>query len=330
MQIVSDIKTLSQKVNIAENNFPVFYQNKDISFFLSDHTVIPFLTHRNYFLKICKVEFYPLKNNERLSAEEEKKVLNIFVNYIKQKKIADRITQPANYVIFNTVPENASWCKFGTYQINLSQTEEQLWRNVHSKHKNVIRNAEKNNVKLKYGELQIENFHLLYRQTMERSNMYCEDILHFKKMYQTFPKNTICGVAYYKNIPQGALFMPYSMYGVYYLYGASAEKIEVNGVMNFLHWNTIKLLKQQNVMLYDFVGARLSDVSGTKLEGIQKFKERFGGELKIGYLWKIDINKTKCFVYDFLLKTKLKLNGNHFPKDIIDQENEKQKRLTHI
>ena len=79
-------------------------------------------------------------------------------------------------------------------------------------------------------------------------------------------------------------------------------------------------LKKRGVKKYDFVGARLSDVSGTKLAGIQKFKKRFGGELKRGYLWKKDINLMKCKLFDLALKVKLKLKGVSMPKDIIDQE----------
>jgi lipid II:glycine glycyltransferase (peptidoglycan interpeptide bridge formation enzyme) len=79
-------------------------------------------------------------------------------------------------------------------------------------------------------------------------------------------------------------------------------------------------MKTKGVKEYDFVGARLSDITNTKLEGIQNFKKRFGSELVKGYLWKLDIDKTKCKTYDSLLKIKCKLKGTKFPKDIIDQE----------
>jgi len=325
MKIICGIKNLAQKLYVSENALPFFYRENNLYFFLLNDIVIPFSTKKIYFLKYCRIEFYPLKENVRLSSVDEKKILNEFVIYIKQHKIADRIVSPSNYVFFSAVPDNATWCGFGTYQIDLALSEEQLWNNIHSKHRNVIRNAERNKVVLKYGKDQIESFYSLYKETMQRSGMHCEDISHFKNIYMAFPESTICGVAYYNNAPQGAIFMPYSLFGAFYLYGASASKIEVNGAMNYLHWNTIKFLKHQNVKLYDFVGARLSNISGTRLEGIQKFKERFGAELKRGYLWKIDISKTKCFVYDFLLRLKATLKGAKFPKDIIDQENEKEK-----
>jgi aminoglycoside 3-N-acetyltransferase len=90
--------------------------------------------------------------------------------------------------------------------------------------------------------------------------------------------------------------------------------------MNYLHWNTIKLLKLKGVKRYDFVGARLSDVSGTKLEGIQQFKERFGAELEEGFLWKMNLNKFDIFVFDFLIYAKHKANNLNPPIDIIESE----------
>ena len=301
-------------------------EHKDVVFFSDKYeNTIACKIWKNKFLNYIQPIYPPLdKEANRLTKEAERFFLENFIKLVRSLKKYDRISVGDNFSISHAVPRDSVYSKFGTYYINLqSQTEETLFGNIHTKHRNVIKNAEKNNVVIKYGEECIEEFYLLYRQTMQRSNMYCQSISYFKDFYTYLPKNTICGVAYSNNIPQGALFMPYTLLGAFYLYGASAEKIAVNGAINYLHWNTIKLLKQLGIKRYDFVGTRLSDVSGTKLEGIQQFKKRFGAELEEGFLWKADLNKNKCEFYDALLKLKIKLRGNEVPLDIIDQERKK-------
>ena len=241
--------------------------------------------------------------------------------FLLEKKMAHRITQPENFAIFKSVPRYSISSPFGTYYVNLENyTEEELFEKLHSKHRNVIRNAEKHNVVIKYGKECIDDFYLLYKQTMKRSNMFCQDISYFFDFYAYLNSSIICGVAYYNDSPQGGIFMPYTKFGAFYLYGSSAEKIEINGSINYLHWNTIKLLKQKGIKRYDFVGARLSDVSGTKLEGIQQFKKRFGAELEEGFLWKKDLDVFDCLVFDELIQFRYKLKKERPLLDIIDEE----------
>ncbi len=329
IEVIHDIESLSLKTAIKINEFPVFYfenlQNYKISFILIDGAIIPFTLKKNYFLQVCQFLFYPLKFNKRLPETDEKNILEICVNYFKEQRCIDRIIPPSNYVIFKAVPDKSIFCEFGTYDINLEMPVETIWNNIHSKHKNVIRNAEKNNVQISYGKNTLNDFYQLYQKTMIRSNMYCESKNHFSELMDKFSNNIICGVAYVNGNPVGGLFIPYSQYGAYYTHGASADTTIVNGAINYLHWNTMKVLKEKGVLRYDFVGARLSDVSGTKLSGIQQFKYRFGANLEKGFLWKKDLNILRCFIYDKLLLFKTIVKGTIYPLDIIDQERNKLK-----
>lgn len=281
-------------------------------------------TWKNKFLSFIQPVYPPLNSRAgRLSPENEKKFLDSFISFLREKKKFDRITSSENFSVFYSVPSGSKNTPFGTYYLDLHPTEEKLFSNLHPKHRNVIRNAERNNINVTFGKENIKNFHILYKETMARSSMYCEPIEYFTSFYDSLPENVICGVAYCNHVPQGALFMPFTAFGTFYLYGASAGKQAVNGAMNYLHWKAMLYLKSKGVQRYDFVGARLSDVSGTKLAGIQQFKERFGASLEKGFLWKLDLHKTKCNLYDSILKAKVKLKGHAFPKDIIDQENDK-------
>ncbi|MHB8262055.1 MAG: lipid II:glycine glycyltransferase FemX [Bacteroidia bacterium] len=301
-------------------------ESKDVLFFTDElENTITCKTWKNKFLKLIQPTYPPLsKRGERLSEQQEQDFLNKWVEFLSENKLTHRISQPENFAIFKTIPNHSVYAPFGTYYLNLEKkTEDELFKNLHTKHRNVIKNAEKNKVELKYGKECINDFYSLYKQTMKRANMYCQDISYFNNFYNSLAENSICGVAYYNSIPQGGLFMPYTKFGAFYLYGSSAEKVEINGAITYLHWNTIKLLKQKGVKRYDFVGARLSDVSGTKLKGIQQFKERFGAELENGFLWKKDLDKLTCNLFDSLVILKLRLKNQKPPMDIIEQEREK-------
>jgi aminoglycoside 3-N-acetyltransferase len=87
-----------------------------------------------------------------------------------------------------------------------------------------------------------------------------------------------------------------------------------------LNWTTIQLLKKKGVKRYDFVGARLSHIAGSKLEGIQQFKRRFGAELEEGFLWKKDLDIFDCMVFDELVRFSYKLKKQSPLLDIIDEE----------
>ncbi len=337
MKLISVVDFLKTN-SLNENELPFFYSPKHEEFLsnienkktvLVCDTLFNSLickTWKNKFLTLLQPMYPPLsKKGLRLNADEEKIFLNKFVSFIKTNKLAHRITQAENFAIFQSQPDASIAAPFGTYFLNLAtNTEDELFKNLHSKHRNVIRNAEKHGVIVKYGPALIEDFYALYEQTMQRSNMYCQTLNYFKEFYNYLPGNTICGVAYINQKPEGALFIPFTQFGAFYLYGASSEKMEINGSINFLHWNTIKLLKKKAVKRYDFVGARLSDVSGTRLEGIQQFKERFGASLEKGVLWKKDVDKITCKLFDNLVTLKLSLKNQKPPLDIIDQEIKKQ------
>lgn len=327
LSLIDNISVLSSKLNISIDAFPPFYQKKlsassNVIIFVKDRTVVPLSFSNHYFLKTAQFLFYPLKDNQRLQEAEEKVFVNSVLDHLVKARMADRVIPPPNYVIFSSYPDKSEFCEFGTYYLDLSLSRDQLWENIHSKHKNVIRNAKKKGCEIKIGIDQTEVFYELYKRTMERSSLSYYSLNYFKKViFQT--ENVLCAVAYYANKPQGALFMPYSTYGAYYLYGASADEVEVTGLNNYLHWEMIKWCQDHNILRYDFVGARLSDVSNSRLSGIQMFKERFGAVLQKGYLWKMDMN-FKCRVYDFFVDFKglLLFKKNRF-MDIIDSERKK-------
>ena len=306
------------------SEFSIKNKNQKVLYFYDENdNSIACSIWSNKFLNLLQPLYPPLnKFGTRIDNVDEELFLNKFIAFIQASHICDRISAPTNFAIFKTAPLTSKHADFGTYFIDLeNNTEEELFLTIHSKHKNVIRNAKKNGVTIEYNtEKALIDFYELYLLTMQRSSMHFERFEYFKNEVTVLTNNIIYGVVYDGAIPLGGLFMPYTKFGAFYLFGASADKITINGAMNYLHWNTIKLLKKKGVKRYDFVGARLSDISNTKLHGIQQFKSRFGATLEKGYLWKLDISTFKCFMYDTLLLLKLVVKKQTNFIDIIDQE----------
>lgn len=248
------------------------------------------------------------------SMEEEKSFLTEVIEQLKVNKV-DFIRQPPTHVHFQSIPKGAISCPFGSYQVDLKLTEEELWSKVHQKHRNVIRKAEKDGVQIEFGHHLLPDCLELLKQTLTmRSQVGMHADSWFTKMTDTFSKEFLCGVAYFEGKAHGSVFMPWNQEACYYLYGGSSEKPH-GGAMNLLHWKAMLLMKSKGVKIYDFVGARINPPEGSKYEGIQRFKERFGAHLSQGFLWKLPINPIKMKLYEWALRFK------GVKTDIITQEN---------
>ena len=114
---------------------------------------------------------------------------------------------------------------------------------------------------------------------------------------------------------QACLVVPFSRFSAYYVYGGSQPE-PVQGATNLLHWEAMLYFKQTGVKFYDFVGVRINPKKGSKQEGLSQYKERFGGKLYMGYMWKYNLNPAKSLAYSVAVKL---LRGG----DIVDCERHK-------
>ena len=136
-----------------------------------------------------------------------------------------------------------------------------------------------------------------------------EKIMPFSKFY----------VAFKDDVPQGCAVLPYNKLGVYYLYGGSIQK-PFTGSLNLMHYTAMLDFKSIGVLQYDFMGARLNVSPGSRLEGIQRFKKRFGGKLRTGFLWKYEFRPYKVKSIYFIQKFIYCLQNKKYVGDAIDQE----------
>lgn len=287
-----------------------FYEKSEIV------SMIPIEIKKRLIFKIGRLLFepYPLNNQ---------KVIDELIVFLNREKIVDFLSATPNYIPFKYYPNHSIVCNFGSYQLNLGDTEETLFKKIHSKHRNVIRKCEKENLEIICNKIEVlDDCYELLKETMSRSNMEYPSYSYLKNLALKIPNNVYYGVVYHNKIAQGTIYLYYSNKSAYYIYGGSRIK-PFTGAMNYLHWNAIKELKYLDVAKYDFVGARINPEKGSKVEGIQRFKERFGATLFQGFMWKYIFNKPKYMIYILILRILSFKNRTEFKGDIIDQERNK-------
>lgn len=173
--------------------------------------------------------------------------------------------------------------KYGSHILDIGKTEEELWRELNKKHRNVIRKAEKMDIVTEESN-DIKNYYLLSEESYNKLGGKGPSYDSLKRIYTHLNPKGMCRVFFAKKddkIVAGA-FMLVCGNRITYLHGATCKN-PPTGAANFLHWRMIQLFKAEGFRLYDFGGASLNVEKDTKGRGITRFKERFGGELEIFY-----------------------------------------------
>ena len=330
MEIIFEYNNIPNEILGIMNVSNVFYSKEYNNYITSIGNKVWYICDENYVIAVTiyqkihiKYAIFPsepikLKDIENTN---KKDFLDKTSYILKKNGVAWVNTSAAAF--FDTYPTNSRRIPFGSHVINLTCSEDELWKNIHSKHRNSIRRAEKGGIYVKKGGAElISDYHILDEATWRRSKRKSYGIDFFKKLSSGMGKNIIFYIAYKDEIPQaGACFFVNQVMS-YYMYGASCDSPEP-GATNFLHWEAIKNLKKEGVQRYSFVGCRIGEDENSKYHTIQRFKERFGGELIQGYMFK-DILipwKYNLFVNLYKLKHKDKYT------DAVDQEIDKWKEL---
>jgi hypothetical protein len=276
--------------------------------------ILPYTIVKKAMVRMVRFRVETIPMSEDFGLEKEQAFLESAVEYFRSLG-ADMIIPATTNTIFRTYPKGAAAAPYGTYIIDLRQTEDILWSNLHSKHRNVIRNAMKKGVEIHSGNEFAEKAYNIERDTFKRSAMSFMKIGEFMNIINGLGKNVKVFIADYQGTAQGCAIVPYSKHTAYYVYGGTAPN-PLTGATNMLQWEAIKYFSKQGVKRYDFCGARINPEKGSKAAGLVMFKERFGPQLIQGYMWKYSINPIKSTIYSLAVRW---LRGG----DIVDAERHK-------
>lgn len=321
MEIVKKIDNIVKYSIYANPSFLSSFKDQiDIGYLVENKVILPFVIIKNKFLKTL---YFPVEILGENDLEKQQEFIDKIPVFAK-KHFKVTLIRTGNTAVFDCYPQNAKYCAFGSYIIDLSQSEEQLFSALHSKHRNVIRKAQKDGVLIKHGKEYQKDVINLMKETYARQGLSRSMDDNFLSRINHLGEN----VSYWisldaQGVLQGsAIFLWNKNNSCYYLHGGSAQHT-ATGAMNLLIWEAMVYMKREGVRFFDFVGARVNPEPGSKLEGIQRFKERFGSTLKVGYAFELIINKPQYELYKFLLKIKCFIKRTKYTKSIVEQEIER-------
>lgn len=321
MEIVRKINDIEKYSIYAQPAFLSSYSGAiDIGYFVEGNIILPYVITKSKFLKTL---YFPVEILGEKDFEKQKDFLDRIPSFVK-KNFNIAIIRTGNTAVFNCYPRNAKYCKFGSYIIDLSKSEDELFSMLHSKHRNVIRKAQKDGIVIKHGADYQKDVIALMRDTYTRQGMSSSlDNNYLSRMNDLGEHVSYWIATDAQGVLQGsAIFLWNKDNSCYYLHGGSAQHT-ATGAMNLLIWEAMVYMKSEGVKYFDFVGARIAPEPGSKLEGIQRFKERFGSTLKVGYAFELAINKPLYDLYKLLLKIKCFIMRTKYTKSIVEQEIER-------
>ncbi len=290
-------------------------EGRKLVILLSDEYIVPFVLTR----KLCFIygsfayQPVPLTKQPKTSLKE---FLDEVILYLtKKQKVQFLIPTPA-YTNFLDYPTNSRRIPFGNYICDLTECEENLFMKMHGKHRNCVRKAQKDGVVVKNGcdDALLSDYMNMDVETWARSNKESSGKTFFVSKIEALPENLEVFVAYKDGEAQSGAIVYFDKICGYYMFGANKNS-PYPGSGNLLQWEIMRWLKSNGVKEYSFVGCRIDEDEDSKYHHIQRFKQRFGGELRRGYMFKCVQKKHMYILFRFLIR----LRGQK-SKDVIEQE----------
>lgn len=180
-----------------------------------------------------------------------------------------------------------------TVVIDLELSEEEFWNNqIHSKHRNEIRKAEKSGLEFIVDKdfEYLNDFISLYKKRMSNlgaSSYYFFDERYYSNIKLNLKQNGFLGIVKLEEeIISAAIFFKYCIYGHYHL-SASNENYLKYYPNQFLIYKTALHLKEIGIKKFHLGGGRTTDTN----DSLFKFKNRFSKSLCDFYIGKFTFNK---------------------------------------
>ncbi len=281
--------------------------------------ILPYTIIRKAMVRMVRFRVETILLCENLDIMEEKAFLNSAVEYFRSIGV-DMIIPATTNAIFRAYPDGAQAAPYGTYIIDLAQSEDSLWRNIRKTYRQNIGKAQKDGVCIRSGVEYLDTAYILVRDTFKRSHLPFMNHDSFKRYIHGLGENVKIIIGYFQEIAQSCTIYAFSKYCAYAVYGGSIEEIH-QGAMKLVDWEAIRMFNKLGVRLFDFVGARIDPEEGSKQETINSYKRRFGATLIQGYIWKYSIHPLKFGAYSLAVRI---FRGG----DIVDNEYHKLKGMT--
>lgn len=327
------INNLTKQVDVSKITgieLPVFAtegylkaKSKNFGWLVSESFILPYIIDEKLIFKRLIFTSTPISLLD-VSGVQEALFMAEVINFLKNNKFCDFIGKAQSNCVFKNVPENVNTVPWGSYFLDLTLLETDIVSGYHKKHRNVIKKAEKEGALVVFND-SIDVIYNNIKATLERQNSpYFPSLSFITNLKNNLPNNLLLASVYQGDVLQGTAIVLFDGECGYYLYGGSAAK-PATGSVNYLQHRIMLHLKSLGLSKYDFVGARMNVEPGSKFEGIQRFKSRFGCQLDSGYAFNVVFSPVKFKMYNFAVKSFLRIKGIEYIDPIVQLNNEANK-----
>src|SRR5262245_50324718 len=276
--------------------------------------ILPYTIIRKSVVRLVRFRVETIPVERPLGVNEETSFLNRAVEYFRSVG-ADTIIPATNNAVFRTYPDGADAAPYGSYVIDLTQSEDTLWRRIGRITRQNIRTAQKDGVRIRSGIQYLETAYGLIKDTFGRSKLPFMRYDAFQGYVHGLGDYGKLLVAEHQGVVHSAVVFAFSNPCVYAVYGGNLAE-QHQGANKLIYWDAITAFRQQGVSRFDFYGARVDPPKGSKQETINALKQRFGATLVKGYMWKYPLRPLKSLAYSLGVRY---LRGG----DIVDEERHK-------
>ncbi len=286
-------------------------KSNNFGWFVSDQYVLPFLLDKIFIFTRLIFTTEPIghmDNMDNLTLESEKLFLDRIIGFVKENALCDFIYKAQSNVVFKVCPKESECVPWGTYEVDLMKTDEELFRSFQGKSRNIIRKAIKEGVKTEITK-DIDLVYQNIRETLERQNsIHYPSYDYIEKLHKNVSENSLFLIASKDNVVQGSVIVLYDSKRGYAMYAGSIHAPQT-GSLDLLHYEAMKYLQTKGITVYDFVGVRINVSKDSKQERLQRFKKKFNPHLNQGYAFRTIINPVKFKLFKLISKVYLTLKG---------------------
>lgn len=202
------------------------------------------------------------------------------------------------------------------FLIDLNMSEDELWKKLHSKKRNLIRKGQKANLIIKRAQQldELMNFRNLAIETWKRKT---DSGIAFpspgtEKYYQQLKDKIIdenLGRLYLacdgEEPVAGAFFAGYNK-KVYYMLSSANEQGLKTAAPDLLLWTSMADYRKEGYKMFNLGGVSENELNGQPLEksGLYHFKKRFSAHVHPCYKGTLVLRPTTHKIYNFLKRTK--------------------------
>ncbi len=293
-------------------------KSENYGWFVSDKFVLPFIIDKKLIFKRMIFTLETIYVDEKTNVKDEKIFLDMVVELSKKERLADFIAKAQSYTVFKTYPTKSIYAPWGTYELDITPSMDDILASFNQSHRRTIRKATKDGVEIKFDIDAKEVYDLVHDTVRRAKSLACPPYEYFKQTQENLKDNCLYLGAYKDDKLQAVLTVLFDEKRAYELYGGNITNSH-KGSGQLMKFEAMRYVKEKsNAPIYDFCGARIDVKPDSKYASIQQYKERFRPTLVEGYAFKVILNPLKTKLFHILVSLYAKKQGQTYV-DPIDQ-----------